>query len=125
MNDTESAKIFFSAKPKITQASTIRPTSVYSIEQKHITKMMTSTASTTTHTSEINAVPVEKEHTENYAESFSKIINQLNTIQTWIMVIAAVILMIVAIKIVNRCVKIYKIHNQRVIQHHSTISLQT
>lgn len=124
MNDTESSRIFFSAKPKINQTTTIKSTSVYSTEQKHYTKMMTPTARTTTHMTNIHAVPVNEEHVTNYAESLTSIIKLLSTIQFWIVVIAAIIITIVAIKIVNRCVKIYKVHNERIIQRHSRISLQ-
>lgn len=57
-------------------------------------------------------------------EHFLAIKDTLSDIKMWLIIIAIIILKVIVIKLIKMCGKVYKIHNEKIIQRHRRISPQ-
>lgn len=60
----------------------------------------------------------------NYSDDLETIIEQLDDIKIWIIIMAVITLKFVIIKAIKMCRRGYKIHNESVIQRHTRQSPQ-
>lgn len=82
------------------------------------TAIKSTTASTTLTTTER---PITPKMSIDY-ENMNEIINNLNDIKMWLIIISIIIIKLVLIKVMRLCKKTYAKHNENVIKKHNRIS---
>lgn len=62
--------------------------------------------------------------TDNIKEDFEYIVETITYVKLWVILFVLIAIKIILFKTIKLCKRIYTVHNERVIRHHSTTSTQ-
>lgn len=88
------------------------------------TQSQATAAARTTQTPTTTTITTPKFTVNVYGESIDELIEEVNDIKVWIILIAIIIMIIVVLKLIKMCKKVYEMHNEKIIKRHSRISPQ-